>query len=129
MDAIEKWGVSVDEAVDLALQEMKLTREDVDVIVLEEPSRGFFGIGTKLAKMSQRKKLRQEKKARSARKRSSRRSWSQRKTGRAGSQKNARIEIAETEITKIIKRKRIKKKRKKEKNPSISHWTEWTKTA
>jgi len=51
MDAIEKWGVSVDEAVDLALQEMKLTREDVEVIVLEEPSRGFFGIGSKLAKV------------------------------------------------------------------------------
>ena len=51
MDAIEKWGVSVEEAVDLALQEMKLPREDVEVTVLEEPSRGFFGIGSKLAKV------------------------------------------------------------------------------
>ena len=45
MDAIEKWGVSVEEAVDLALKEMKLSKEDVTVTVLEEPSRGFFGIG------------------------------------------------------------------------------------
>ncbi|MBQ9014877.1 MAG: protein jag [Firmicutes bacterium] len=51
MDAIEKWGVSVEEAVDLALQEMKLSRDDVEVTVLEEPSRGFFGIGSKLAKV------------------------------------------------------------------------------
>lgn len=51
MDAIEKWGVNVDEAVDLALKEMKLAREDVEVTVLEEPSRGFFGIGSKLAKV------------------------------------------------------------------------------
>ena len=51
MDAIEKWGVSVEEAVDLALKEMKLSKEDVTVTVLEEPSRGFFGIGSKLAKV------------------------------------------------------------------------------
>jgi len=51
MDAIEKWGVSVEEAVDLALKEIKLSREDVEVTVLEEPSRGFFGIGSKLAKV------------------------------------------------------------------------------
>ena len=51
MDAIEKWGVSIEEAVDLALQELKLPREDVEVTVLEEPSRGFFGIGSKLAKV------------------------------------------------------------------------------
>ena len=51
MDAIEKWGVSVEEAVDLALKEMKLSKEEVEVTVLEEPSRGFFGIGSKLAKV------------------------------------------------------------------------------
>ena len=57
MDAIEKWGVSVEEAVELALKEMKLAKEDVEVTVLEEPSRGFFGIGSKLAKVRvQRKK-------------------------------------------------------------------------
>lgn len=51
MDAIEKWGVSVEEAVDLALKEIKLSRDEVEVTVLEEPSRGFFGIGSKLAKV------------------------------------------------------------------------------
>lgn len=56
MDAMEKWGVSIDEAVELALKEMKLSREDVDVTVLEEPSRGFFGIGSKLAKVRVEKK-------------------------------------------------------------------------
>ena len=51
MDYSEKWGTSIDEAVDLALIDLKLTRDDVDVIVLEEPSKGFFGIGSKLAKV------------------------------------------------------------------------------
>ena len=56
MDFVEKWGANVDEAVGLALQEMKLSKEDVDVTVLEEPSRGFFGIGAKLAKVRVEKK-------------------------------------------------------------------------
>ena len=41
---MEKWGDSIDQAVDLALRDMKLTRDDVDVEVLEEPSKGFLGI-------------------------------------------------------------------------------------
>lgn len=60
MDIIEKWGVSVEEAVELALKEMKLTRDDVEVTVLEEPSRGFFGIGSKLAKVRVEKKKKEE---------------------------------------------------------------------
>lgn len=52
LDVVEKWGDSVDQAVDLALRDMKLSREDVDVEVLEEPSRGFLGIvGQKLARV------------------------------------------------------------------------------
>jgi spoIIIJ-associated protein len=47
----EKWGDSVDIAVELALIDLKLTREQVDVTVLEEPSKGFFGLGSKLAKV------------------------------------------------------------------------------
>ena len=47
----EKWGDSIDSAVALALQELKLTREQVTVTVLEEPTKGFFGIGSKLAKV------------------------------------------------------------------------------
>ena len=47
----EKWGDSIDAAVNLALQDLQLTREQVKVTVLEEPSRGFLGIGAKLAKV------------------------------------------------------------------------------
>ena len=57
MDVTEKWGDSVDQAVELALQEMKLTRDEVDVEVLEEPSKGFLGIvGQQLAKVRVTKK-------------------------------------------------------------------------
>ena len=51
MDVVEKWGDDIDSAVNLALQDLKLTRDEVEVTVLEEPSRGFFGIGSKLAKV------------------------------------------------------------------------------
>ena len=51
MDFSEKWGTDIDEAVKLALADLKLTIDEVDVTVLEEPSRGFFGIGSKLAKV------------------------------------------------------------------------------
>ncbi len=47
----EKWGDSIDAAVALALADLKLSRDEVTVTVLEEPSRGFFGIGSKLAKV------------------------------------------------------------------------------
>ena len=56
MDFSEKWGTDVDTAVQLALQDLKLTIDEVDVTVLEEPSRGFFGIGSKLAKVRVEKK-------------------------------------------------------------------------
>ncbi len=47
----EKWGDSIDAAVALALADLKLTKDQVKITVLEEPSRGFFGIGSKLAKV------------------------------------------------------------------------------
>ena len=49
MDSTEKWGDDVDSAVELALADLMLTREQVEIEVLEQPSRGFFGIGSKLA--------------------------------------------------------------------------------
>ena len=49
MDYSEKWGTTVDEAVNLALQDLKVSRDEVEVTILEEPSKGFFGIGAKLA--------------------------------------------------------------------------------
>ncbi|MBN7773329.1 RNA-binding cell elongation regulator Jag/EloR [Clostridium aminobutyricum] len=51
MNYAEKWGKDVDEAVRLALIDLKLTIDQVEVIVLEESSKGFFGIGSKLAKV------------------------------------------------------------------------------
>ena len=51
MDFSEKWGKDIDEAVDLALKDLKLTRDEVTIEVLEEPSKGFFGLGSKLAKV------------------------------------------------------------------------------
>ena len=56
MDYSEKWGTDVDAAVKLALDDLKLTIDEVDVTVLEEPSRGFFGIGSKLALVRVEKK-------------------------------------------------------------------------
>jgi len=47
----EKWGDSIDAAVEFALQDLKLTKDQVKVTVLEEPSKGFLGIGSKLAKV------------------------------------------------------------------------------
>lgn len=51
MRSSEKWGVDVDTAVDLALKELKLTRDEVEIEVLEESSNGFLGIGSKLARV------------------------------------------------------------------------------
>ena len=51
MRSSEKWGVDVDTAVDLALKELKIDREDAEIEVLEESSNGFLGIGSKLARV------------------------------------------------------------------------------
>lgn len=51
MRVSEKWGGDVDAAVELALKELKLTIDEVDVEVLEESSKGLLGIGSKLAKV------------------------------------------------------------------------------
>ena len=66
MEFVEKWGTDVDTAVDLALDELKTTRDKVDVEILEEPSRGFFGIGSKLALV--RVKIKEEPKRTEAKK-------------------------------------------------------------
>ena len=54
---VEKWGDDVESAVELALKDLKLTRDEVVVTVLEQPSRGFLGLfGSKLAKVRVEKK-------------------------------------------------------------------------
>ncbi|MGB9867516.1 MAG: RNA-binding cell elongation regulator Jag/EloR [Bacillota bacterium] len=44
MRVVEKRGRSVDEAVNAALAELGLSRDEVEVEVLEEPSKGLFGL-------------------------------------------------------------------------------------
>ncbi len=51
MRSSEKWGVDVDTAVDLALKELKISRDEAEIEVLEESSNGFLGIGSKLARV------------------------------------------------------------------------------
>lgn len=51
MDFSEKYGKDVDDATKLALKDLNLTIDEVDIIVLEEPAKGFLGIGSKLAKV------------------------------------------------------------------------------
>ena len=41
---VEKTGKTVDEAVGLALNELGVARESVEIEVLEEPSKGIFGL-------------------------------------------------------------------------------------
>ena len=42
--AVEKKGKTVDEAVGLALNELGVARESVEIEVLEEPTKGIFGL-------------------------------------------------------------------------------------
>jgi len=51
VESIEASGKSVDEAVQQALMHLGKRREEVDVSVLQEPSRGAFGIGSKDARV------------------------------------------------------------------------------
>ena len=56
MDSSVKCAKDVHSAVKLALEDLQLGIDEVDVTVLEEPSRGFFGIGQKLALVKVEKK-------------------------------------------------------------------------
>ncbi|HXL36056.1 MAG TPA: RNA-binding cell elongation regulator Jag/EloR [Ktedonobacteraceae bacterium] len=51
MESIEASGKSVDDAVLQALAGLKKRRDEVEVTVLQEPSRGTFGIGNKEARV------------------------------------------------------------------------------
>jgi spoIIIJ-associated protein len=51
VESIEASGKSVEEAISLALTRLGKRRDEVDVIVLQEPSRGTFGLGVKEARV------------------------------------------------------------------------------
>ena len=51
VESIEASGKSVDEAVQQALVRLGKRREDVEILVLQEPSRGTFGLGSKEARV------------------------------------------------------------------------------
>ncbi|MBV9021216.1 MAG: Jag N-terminal domain-containing protein, partial [Ktedonobacteraceae bacterium] len=51
MESIEASGKSVDEAVQQALARLAKRRDEVDVTVLQEPSRGAFGLGAREARV------------------------------------------------------------------------------
>jgi spoIIIJ-associated protein len=48
---VEKTAKTVQEAIALALEELGVQREDADVEILDEGSKGIFGIGGKLARV------------------------------------------------------------------------------
>lgn len=53
LNTVEKTGKTIEEAIELALVELEVTRDRIDYEVLEVPSKGLFGfIGSKLAKVS-----------------------------------------------------------------------------
>lgn len=51
MESIEVNGKSIDDAIVQALARLGKRRDEVDVVVLQEPSRGTFGIGSKEARV------------------------------------------------------------------------------
>lgn len=51
MTFVEKNGKSVEEAVAEALQELNITAEQADIVILEEARKGIFGFGRKDAKV------------------------------------------------------------------------------
>src|SRR5436305_11315916 len=51
VESIEASGKSVDEAILQALSRLGKRRDEVDIAVLQEPSRGAFGLGSKDARV------------------------------------------------------------------------------
>jgi spoIIIJ-associated protein len=52
MKYIEKSAKTIEDAIELALKELNVTKDQVDVVVLDQPSKGIFGlIGSRMAKV------------------------------------------------------------------------------
>jgi spoIIIJ-associated protein len=62
---VEKTGKTIDEAVDKALSELGVSREEVEVDILEQPSKGLFGfLGSKPGRVKVKVKENPSRKAR-----------------------------------------------------------------
>lgn len=62
VDAIQKTGKTVDEAVSEALKELRIGREDAEIEIIDEGSKGFLGVfGAKDAAVMVKKKFNPEK--------------------------------------------------------------------
>ncbi|MER2139308.1 MAG: Jag N-terminal domain-containing protein, partial [Succiniclasticum sp.] len=48
---VESVGKTVEEALEAALKELNLAKEEVDYTILVEPKKGFLGFGKKEAKI------------------------------------------------------------------------------
>jgi len=51
MNAVEVEGTTIDEAIDLALQQLGITRDLVEVDIVASPTKGVLGIGSRRAKV------------------------------------------------------------------------------
>ena len=64
MDSVQKTAKTVDEAINAALRELNITRDEAEIEILEEGSKGFLGfIGAKDAVVKVKKKFDPEKTA------------------------------------------------------------------
>lgn len=51
MKFVEKSAKTIEEAIEIALKELNATKDQVEVAVLEQPSKGIFGFGSRMAKV------------------------------------------------------------------------------
>lgn len=64
MESVEKMGKTVDDAINEALRELNVTRDEVEIVVINEGSKGFLGMfGSKNAVVKVTKKFNPEKAA------------------------------------------------------------------
>ena len=62
MEEIQKYGKTVDDAINEALKELNIKRKDAEVIIIDEGSKGILGIfGAKNALVKVKKKINYEK--------------------------------------------------------------------
>ncbi len=116
MDYSEKWGVDIDEAVKLALIDLKCSRDEVEVTVLEQPSKGFFGIGSKLAKVRVEKKKPVEEDIQDDAAEKPAESAADNADVRSASEDSAEQKTADKEIAKEKPQSRENKKNRKNRN-------------